>query len=379
MQYWDSQGPALLAAGWEEAYPHMPLEKLQDSVQSLDFLSGAMEDMETSTAPGNPVGGHSHIAPDSTAVTAGGVVENGECLSGDIQCLENGIVGGNCLKETEICCSLNSSDSPAKVDVICGEMAVSGVQKGLEQLVVSEDSVAGVRENGAGTGEDMEKGVAGSDPLPNAAELMELWNAYYNSYYWYMYHNFCQQTQEVVLCQQTQEVVLYQAEPGAQEQFMDEGVVKEEPIGEEPLGVGGSNNDMESAERCKSVGEACMVENSGNNGDSKMCQDGVVLSECNGGSEMLIGSELPREELTGSVGCDGELKEMAGEVCDSQRGQDEEDVPSSMDVAILGNGCNGDLEGVCCSEDAQVDNDSISEEKVDPLQMQWQENEEEAR
>ena len=346
-QYWNTHGPSMLAAGWVAVHPHIPLQQLQDSIQSLGFLTLAMDQLGLASTT-------AVAAMDQDSVSAGDEIGSG----------------------------------PA--------------QKEFERLKqeVSENFLeAGVSEEREEPSAEM--GGAGGDCMPSTDELLHLWDEHYNGYYWYAYQMFCQQAQGDIL-------VLYQAEMDRKmegEEVLGGGDAEKEAE-LEGEGLGGGDSDEAVKDIAGDMAEDG-VEGGGNEEESAlndngealgskegMCQEGVS-GEGSGSVESGVGMSVG-DEVEGAGEKIEDDPEVLGGKTEMMNGEEDElGTAAGENRMHEGEGREKELEEECVGVvDGQLASDGVEVEtngngavhmrgregqKVNLLQHLREEEEEEAR
>lgn len=188
--YWSTHGPSLLTTGWMTAYPHISLEKLQ-SVCSLEYLSHDLE----------------QLILDNSTMAEGGHVTNGKMPAGSgSDSTEEGtrITTGHTSEEMNV-----TSSSSCDATVGKDHQTSSHTSSFNDKMAVTSKSNTDPTQlhNKLECAKSCDECMTGScdteiekeekeGAVPSDDVIMTMWSEHYNSYYWYCYQTFCQQTVE---------------------------------------------------------------------------------------------------------------------------------------------------------------------------------------
>ena len=267
--YWSTHGPSILAAGWVTVHPHISLQKLQASIQSLEYLTHTMDQLGLA-------GDGDHVTDGvmSHASAQGAAAREEEGISEQVMQETANVVGADS-------CGDEDGKDPYGNVTICGA-------------------------------EEIELNGLSDDDLSN------LWNAHYNNYYWYLYQTFCAEQES----ERTDEVIfLAEEEREASECTKEDGAEEEERTVVE--GDGGMVGGVEIVDEM--VGGVEVVD------EMVGGEEGVVVSgvECDGAMVrgVEVDSEMVRDvEGDGSAECVGDVEvELAKMLVDECMGNNVEE------------------------------------------------------
>jgi len=376
-EYWNTHGPALLATGWVTAHPHVSLQTLLDSVHSLDFLTSAMDQLglSSSSSPassGTPslpkTSGRSRSEPLQLHL-CNGVHDDNDTEGCDLQ------MGGQGAEEAvavsdEVVPPVSVLVSDDDEGHVVSEALMQKEFDRLKQGVCENILEAGTKENGHVCTEvgiaDESDGIF-ANGIPPTEQLLRLWEAHYNSYYWYAFLAFKEHGED---CQ-----VLYQAESGD---------VKEEAGPSEIGGNGEEVEEMEAGLERREVGGA--------KEEGRMLADLVDQEEVARGSNFTPGSgedlfsssidkleagDKEETESKGSLLGESNGVEIVGEVPETEDFGGGEAGPKSVGVVAEDSGQV--VEMVVVGDDRRHEAESRSGDMANFMQLLRQEEEDEVR
>ena len=318
LQYWNTNGPSLLATGWVTAHPHIPLQTLQDSVHTLEFLTSTMEHLGLSSTSSSGTsclhqsnGIESELLPPSPVNCPHGEGDAEGCSLQMGEKEEIAAVCGEALSAQEL---VNGDEQ-----VVAGAV----VQREFDRLKheVSENVLeAGTTENGmenshvsTGVDEAGECDGCHTNGIPSTDELLQLWEAHYNSYYWYAFQTFKEQAGELEVLYQAEPDVVKEGEDPSEEvggnkekdDKMEEGYDGSEVGGVEGVGgMAGDSVDQEESVHSNSTPEngEDLVSSTDKAVSEKEMESKYTLSEeINGGERTEEGEDLSCEVGSGPV------------------------------------------------------------------------------
>lgn len=193
-EYWSAQGPSLLVSGWQAVYPLIPLDRLQ-RVCALHYLTQALDMLALEGGSGGEqaVGNGGHMTGGEGHMTgnggSGGHMTGSEGQSGDHETGSEYYVTGN--------------EAAGNGDHMIGNGHATGngdhMTDTTEDAVLDGASRDDIVDTSMPVSSTVDEGVAededDSTPLPSDERIAALWNEHYNSYYWYCYHQYCDQVE----------------------------------------------------------------------------------------------------------------------------------------------------------------------------------------
>lgn len=171
--YWSLHGPSYLATRWTSLYPHIPLEHIE-TVTGISFLCQSLEEKmnleeesvskdETANAPFPCT-----TSPGGDDLPSGSVSIEPEETSTAADTAANGL------------------DEPG---MVCVSAVVGPVEDGQQE--VGEAGIVADGHEGV-----PHAGGIGSELSDDGRDLLVIWNEFYNSTYWHVYHCFTASQQE---------------------------------------------------------------------------------------------------------------------------------------------------------------------------------------